>query len=91
MFEKSTKFKLSIVANTYDIATLQTTTNEVRANTETMIDSIFDDKYASTSTNQNYMIDDPEILEMVDTKNTDPMSDIKEEQNTEETMLVQVQ
>ena len=43
------------------------------ANTEPMIDSIFDDEDASTSTNQNYMIDVPDILEMMDTQDHDPM------------------
>ena len=31
-----------------------------------MLDYIFDDEYSRTSTNQNYMIDVPDILEMMD-------------------------
>ena len=52
IFEESTELKLPRTANPDDTATLQTTTTEVPANTEPMIDSIFDDEDASTSTNQ---------------------------------------
>ena len=43
-----------------------------------MLDSIFDDKDASTSTNQNYMIDVPDILEMMDNQDPDPMHNTEE-------------
>ena len=72
--------KLTITYNPYDIATIQTTTNEVPANTETMIDSIFYDEDVSTSTNQYYIIDVPDILESMDTQDPDPMSNTKEYQ-----------
>ena len=62
MFEKSTKLKLPRTDTHDDEATLQTTTTEVPANTEPMLDYIFDDEDASTSTNQNYMINVPGIL-----------------------------
>ena len=80
VFEQSTKLKLTITYNPYDIATIQTTTNEVPANTETMIDSIFYDEDVSTSTNQYYIIDVPDILESMDTQDPDPMSNTKEYQ-----------
>ena len=38
-----------------------------------MLDYISDDENASTSTNKYYMIDVPDILEMMDTKYPDPM------------------
>ena len=53
MFEESTKLRLPITDNPYDTDTLQTTTTKVPANTEPMLDSIFDDEDASNSTNQN--------------------------------------
>ena len=90
MFEESTKLKISITDNPDDTAILKTTTTEVPTNTETMLDSIFDDEYASTSTDQNYIIDVPDILEMMDTQDPDPMSNTKEEENTDETMLITV-
>ena len=52
MFEESNKLKLPRTYNPDDTATLQTTTTEFPANTEPMLDSIFDDEDASTSTNQ---------------------------------------
>ena len=73
-----------------DTSTLQTTTTGAPVDTEPMLDSIFDDEDASTSTNQNYMIDVPDILEMMDTQYTEPVRNNKEEQNTEETMLIPV-
>ena len=65
MFEESTKLKPPITANPDDAATIQTTNTEVPANTKPMLDSICDDEDASTSTNQNYIIDVPDILEMM--------------------------
>ena len=38
-----------------------------------MFDFIFVDEGASTSTNQNYRIDIPDIFEMVYTQNPEPM------------------
>ena len=72
MFEDSTKLKLPRTANSDDTYTLQTTTTEVSDNTEPRLDSIFDDENASTSTNQNYMIDVPDILEIMETQYPDP-------------------
>ena len=72
--KKKLNFKQPRTDNTEDTATLQTTNTEVPANTETMLDYIFDDEYANTYTNQNYMIDVSDILEMMDTQDTDPMS-----------------
>ena len=91
MFEDSTKLKWPRTANPDDTSTLQTTTTEVPANTEPMLDYIFDDEYASTSTNQDYTIDVPDILEMMDTQYPDPKRNTEEEQNTEETMLISFQ
>ena len=82
--------KLPRTDNPDDKATLQTTTTEIPANTEHTIDSIFDDEYESTSTDQNYIIDVPDILEMMDTQDPYPMSNTEEEQNTEENMLIPV-
>ena len=42
-----------------------------------MLDSICDDEDASTSTNQNYIIDVPDILEMMDTQDPDPTINTK--------------
>ena len=72
--KKKLNFKQPRTDNTEDTAILQTTNTEVPANTETMLDYIFDDEYANTYTNQNYMIDVSDILEMMDTQDTDPMS-----------------
>ena len=77
-------------ANPDDTATIQTSTIYVPANTESMLDSIFYDEDARTSTNKNYMIDVPDILQMMDTQDTDPMSNTEEEQTTEETMRIPV-
>ena len=82
--------KLTITANYDDTATLQNNNTEVLDNTKHILDSICYDEYASTSTNKNYMIDVPDILEMIDTHNPDPKSKTEEEQNTEETMLIPV-
>ena len=62
MFEESTKLKLPRTANPDDTTTIQTTTTEVPTNTEPIIDYIFDDEDANTSTNQNYMIDVSDTL-----------------------------
>ena len=80
--------KLPRTANPGDIATLQNNTTEFPANIEPMLDSIFDDEDASTYTDKNYMIDVPDILEMIDTRYPYPMSNTEEEQNTEETTLI---
>ena len=56
-----------------DTSTLQTTTTGAPVDTEPMLDSIFDDEDASTSNNQNYIIDVPDILEIMDTQYHDPM------------------
>ena len=90
MFEESTKLKLPRTANPDDTATLQTTNTEVPANTKPMLDTICDDEDASTSTNQNYMIYVPDILEILDTQDPEPMRNNEEEQNTKETMLITV-
>ena len=90
MFEELTKLKLPRTANPDDTATLQTTNNEVLANTEPMLDYIFDDEDASTSINQNYIIDVPYVLEMMDTQDPDPMINTEKEQKIEETMLIPV-
>ena len=90
MFEESTKLKLPRTANPGDIATLQNNTTAFPANIEPMLDSIFDDEDASTSTNQNYIIDVPDILEIMDPQDPDPISNTEEEQNTEENVLMQV-
>ena len=82
--------KLPITANPNDTAKIQTTTNEAPDNTESMLYSIFYDEDASNSTNKNYMIDVPDILEMMDTQDPDPTSNTEEEQNTEDTMLITV-
>ena len=75
--------KLLRTANTDDTATLQTTTTEVPAKNEPMLDYFLDDEYASTSTNKDYMINVHDILEMMETKGTDPMRNTEESQNTE--------
>ena len=78
MFKQSTKLKLIRTANPDDIGTLKNNTAEVPANTKTMLDFICDDEDASTSTNQNYIIDVPDILEMMDTQGPEPMSNTEE-------------
>ena len=62
IFEESNKLKLPRTSNLDDIATLQTTTTAFPTNTKPMIDSIFDGEHSSTYTNQNYIIDVPDIL-----------------------------
>ena len=74
ILEESNKLKLTRTSNPDDTATLQNTTNEVPANTKHMLDSICDNEDTSTSTNQNYIIDVPDIIEMMDTQYPDPMS-----------------
>ena len=83
MFEESTKLKLPITANPENTATIRTTTTEIIANNEPIIDSIFDDEDASNSTDKNYMIDVPDIIEMTETKDPDPMINTEEEKKTE--------
>ena len=80
MFEESTKLKIPRTDNPDDTATIQNITNEVPANNETMIDSIFYNEDASTYTNQHYIIDVPDILGMMDTQDPDPMSNNEEYQ-----------
>ena len=70
--------ELPRTANPDDTATLQTTTAEVPTNTKPMLDSICDDEDASTSTNQNYIIDVPDILEMMDTRDPETMRNTEE-------------
>ena len=70
--------KLPRTANPGDTATLQTTTTEVPANTEHILDSIFYDEDVSTSTNQNCLIGVPDILEMMDTQDPYPMRNTEE-------------
>ena len=79
MFGQSIKLKPPRADNTNYKGTLKNNTTEFPANTEPMLDYIFDDEYASTSTNQNYIIDVTDVLEMMDTKNTNPMRNTKEE------------
>ena len=74
ILEESNKLKLTRTSNPDDTATLKNTTNEVPANTKHMLDSICDNEDTSTSTNQNYIIDVPDIIEMMDTQYPDPMS-----------------
>ena len=74
MFEQSTKLKLPRTSNPDDTATLQNTITEVPANTEPILDYIFDDEDSRTSTNQSYIIDVPDKLEMIDTQYPDAMS-----------------
>ena len=42
-----------------------------QTDTKTMLGSICDDEYASTSTNKIYIIDVPDKLEMIDTQDPD--------------------
>ena len=62
MLEESTKLKPPRKPNPDDTATLQTTTTKVPSNTKPMLDYICDDEDTITYTNQNYIIDVPDVI-----------------------------
>ena len=82
--------KVPGTSNPDDTATVQTHTTEVPASTEPVLDSIFDDEDAITYTNQDYMIDVTDVLEIMETQYPYPMSNTEDEKNTEETALITV-